>query len=200
MKTLLDERFTGPAIDGRLRWVNPPQRWHLHSGTLGIEPDGETDFWQRTHYGFRADNGHLLAAEVTGDFVMTTEVRFAPVHQYDQAGLMVRLDENCWLKTSVEFEPDGPANLGTVVTNHGYSDWSMQPFPFECNELALRITKEGTDLIVDYSSVEVERWTPMRVAHLELPTDRGVLAGIYACSPKGAGYRAEFRHLRILSV
>ena len=50
-----------------------------------------TDFWQGTHYGFRVDNGHALLAEIGGDFALETRVRTQPVHQYDQAGLMVRL-------------------------------------------------------------------------------------------------------------
>jgi regulation of enolase protein 1 (concanavalin A-like superfamily) len=94
---------------------------------------------QKTHYGFGADNGHLLFKELTGDFVMTTQVRFHPVHPYDQAGLMVRVSPSCWLKTSVEYEPDSPSRLGAVVTNHAYSDWSTQDFPASGGVLGLRI-------------------------------------------------------------
>jgi hypothetical protein len=35
------------------------------------EPDAPTDFWQRTHYGFRADNGHFLHREADGEFVLS---------------------------------------------------------------------------------------------------------------------------------
>ena len=118
-------------LDVRLRWYCEPARWSVDhaTGSLRIYPDAETDFWQRTHYGFRVDNGHFLFPPVDGRFVMTTHVRFEPVHQYDQAGLMVRLSPDCWLKTSVEYEP-GPTNrLGVVVTNTGYSDWSTQEVP-----------------------------------------------------------------------
>lgn len=35
---------------------------------------------------------------------------------------MIRFSEDCWLKTSVEFESvKEPSRLGAVVTNHGYS-------------------------------------------------------------------------------
>lgn len=44
------------------------------NGRLIVEPEKGTDFWQTTHYGFQVDNGHLLAAQVTGDFVIT--IRF----------------------------------------------------------------------------------------------------------------------------
>ena len=92
-KVILDERFIQPAFDPRLRWLNPPPTWAVDSSlpALVVQPAAPTDFWQETHYGFRADNGHFLFAEVVGDFTITTKVRFHPVHQYDQAGLMVRV-------------------------------------------------------------------------------------------------------------
>lgn len=41
------------------------------------------------------------------------------------------ISENCWLKTSLEYIPEGPSHLGAVVTNNGYSDWSTQDYPTE---------------------------------------------------------------------
>src|SRR3954454_20249140 len=124
----LDESFTGPGLHWELRWHCEPARWAVEAARhcLHVEPDGGTDFWQRTHYGFEADNGHFLFAPVAGDFVLTTKVRFHPAHQYDQAGLMVRVSPSCWLKASVEYEPAGSSRLGAVVTNYAYSDWSTQ--------------------------------------------------------------------------
>jgi uncharacterized protein len=156
-----------------------------------------TDFWQRTHYGFEADNGHFLFAATSGDFVMTTRVRFFPKHQYDQAGLMVRLSAACWLKTSVEYEPDAPGRLGAVVTNGAYSDWSTQEFPAGRTETWLRVRREGTDYIVD-ASIDGQAWQQIRMAHLHDDRPGGPVAcGLYACSPKAAGFVAEFAHLEI---
>lgn len=196
---LLHERFQGP-LDGRLIWRNPPSRWQVDSGTLVVYPDAATDFWQRTHYGFQFDNGHLLALPVDGDFVLETHVRFHPVHQYDQAGLMLHAGESCWIKASVEHEVDGPAQLGTVLTNLGYSDWSLQDFRFAENEVRLRITKTGGDVVVEFGSAADTKWKPMRVGHLDFPANECVLAGIYACSPKGAGFRAEFLELKVQAL
>lgn len=192
MSAVIDERFRGP-LDAGLSWMNEPARWSLEDA-LVIRTDAETDFWQRTHYGFRADNGHFLSAEWTGDFTMETRVRFAPVHQYDQAGLMVRFTEDEWLKASVEFEPEGPARLGAVVTRGGYSDWSTQDFPREQREIELRVRREHATFIVEWRSVWAE-WTQLRVA----PLQGGPVArvGVYACSPKGEGLEARFENLRI---
>lgn len=81
------------SIKDRLRWHCQPATWSIRpdDSALRIEPEAATDFWQKTHYGFQVDNGHLLYTEVTGDLLLSTHVRFEPVHLYDQAGLMVRL-------------------------------------------------------------------------------------------------------------
>jgi regulation of enolase protein 1 (concanavalin A-like superfamily) len=121
----LDESFAGATFDLRLRWHCPPERWHVGPG-LTFATTAGSDFWQGTHYGFRVDNGHALLAEVDRDFVLETRVQVQPAHQYDQAGLMVRLSPEYWLKTSVEYEPGEPSRLGAVVTNCGWSDWSTQ--------------------------------------------------------------------------
>jgi Uncharacterized conserved protein len=195
----LRESFDQPHLHPALRWHCEPARWRLDPSRacLRIEPDAETDFWQKTHYGFAVDNGHFLFAEMAGDFVLTTRVRFDPVHQYDQAGLMVRLSPSCWLKTSVEYEPEGPNRLGAVVTNAGYSDWSTQALPHGVHDVWFRVRAEGEDCIVE-ASRDGEAWEQIRMAHLLERVDAPVVrCGLYACSPKGTGYAAEFSFLRI---
>src|SRR6266481_8676878 len=164
----LHESFTGPNVNPQLRWYCEPRRWSLHAadGCLRLEPDGGTDFWRKTHYGFEADNGHFLFTEVTGDFVLTTHVHFHPANQYDQAGLMVRVSPTCWLKTSVEYEPHGPSRLGAVVTNSGYSDWSTQGFPESLDEVWLRIRRENGTYVADASRDGAD-WEQLRMAHLQ---------------------------------
>ncbi|MHB9005936.1 MAG: DUF1349 domain-containing protein [Limisphaerales bacterium] len=200
----LQEDFDGQRPDARLAWFGPPARWSLHDSRLIICPATQTDYWQRTHYGFSADNGHFLGLPLTGDFLMSTRVRSRPAHQYDQAGLMVRYSPDCWLKTSVEFEPDGPSRLGAVVTAAGYSDWSTQDFELSPDAVELRIRKRGEDFTVDYRRSPTaeatgtgDRWSQIRIAHLASPGSSPLYAGVYACSPKGAGFEARFDYLRI---
>ena len=188
-------RFTSPDPHALPSWHAEPSRWAIDGDRLRLEPDAATDFWQRTHYGFQADNGHFLYVQGSGDLVMTTHVRFHARHQYDQAGLMVRLSAACWLKTSVEHEPGARGRLGAVVTNAGYSDWSTQPF--DASDVWLRIRREGADYIVD-ASRDGEAWEQIRMAHLsEDDASVGVACGLYACSPKAAGFIAEFSFLEI---
>jgi len=196
-QNILNERFKGQGPDDRLQWLNPPLAWSLEPEGLVVQPARETDFWQQTHYGFRADNGHFLYLEVAGDFSVTTQVRFHPAHLYDQAGLMVRVGPSCWIKTSVEYESKGPCKLGAVVTNHGCSDWSLQDFPRGQNRVRLRIRREGQDFLVEWGLGAGRTWELLRVAHLHQGAGRPMQCGLYACSPKGSGFRAELGFLQI---
>ena len=118
-----------------------------------------------------------------------------------------RLTHSCrsnTLKTSVEFEPDGPSRLGAVVTVAGYSDWSTQDFESFPEAVELRIRKRGEDFIVEYrrspiaeSSGTGDRWSQIRIAHVASPGSSPLYAGLYACSPKAAGFEAQFDYLRI---
>jgi uncharacterized protein len=198
MPTILSEYFAKAELDPRLKWYNPPTRFEVTKGRLYIYPDAKTDYWQKTHYGFSADSGHFLYLEVDGDFTITTRLAFKPAHQYDQAGLMVRLSPDCWLKTSVEYETGAPSKLGAVVTNAGYSDWSTQEFTHHRNELTLRITRTGDDYVVE-ATTDGHTWKQLRMAHLHNPDKTPVQCGLYACSPVDAGYEVEFDNLKIQS-
>jgi len=193
----LREQFEGGQPDTRLQWMNEPTRWQC-SGGLELWTDSPTDFWQRTHYGFRVDNGHLLAAPVAGDFTMRCDVSFSPLHQYDQAGLMVSFSPESWLKCSVEYEPDESARLGCVVTNHGYSDWSTQDVGADLTRVQFEVRRAGADFHVAFALAGGGHWSQMRIAHLfAAEHDAAPQCGIYACSPQAAGYRALFHSLTI---
>ena len=194
---ILFENFEQTEIDSRLQWFNPPPAWQVENGQLVVKTAAKSDFWQRTHYGFRANNGHFLNVELTGDFVLTTHVHFFPKNQYDQAGLMLYLSPDCWLKTSVEFEPDEPNKLGVVVTNFGFSDWSTQNFENPKNEVLLRIRRTGSDAIVEFTLDENRaEWHQLRITHLHEEKST-VKTGIYACSPIDVGYTAKFDFIEI---
>lgn len=177
-----------------LKWRVEPPVWNLDSAseTLIVQPAAATDFWQWTHYGFRADNGHFLHASVARPFRMAVRVTMDAKHQYDQAGLMIRLSQYCWLKTSVEFEPGGPSRLGVVVTNAGFSDWSTQDLAAGVTDYWLRVDRESANYLVS-ASLDGAAWTQLRIARLvEDEGDSYVGCGVYACCPKQAGMRATF--------
>jgi uncharacterized protein len=190
----LNVTFDGPEFPGMLQWHNEAKNHSIENGYLKISPDAETDFWQRTHYGFQADTGHFLFQEAKGDFILETHVKCDFKNQYDQAGLMIYVSDQCWIKTSVENETDEPKKLGAVVTNNGYSDWSTQDVEESFTEFTLRIIRKGSDYIVKF--LKENEWVQLRMFHL-FDAGKPVKAGLYCCCPKESGFTAGFKYLKI---
>jgi hypothetical protein len=176
------------------RWSHEPARWSLDS-VLEITTDPDTDYWQRTHYGFRRDNGHFFYTEVAGDFSLTAFLTFQSTAQYDQCGLMCRVDADTWMKCSAEYETAEFAHLGSVVTNLGFSDWATQEVPASTNALHYKLDRKGDDFRISWS-YDGERWCQMRIYHFHHCPET-IQVGICACSPTGPGFVCQLRDLRI---
>ncbi len=187
------------GIPENMKWLNEPNRMENKGKGLKIMPDSPTDFWQRTLYGFRNDNGHFLYMETEKDFEMTVKLEFNPKFQYDQCGLAVRIDENNWIKTSVEHETDKSPTLGAVVTNLGYSDWSVQELEKPENKIRLRITRKGSDYVIEAKLNKKNEWKLLRICHLHHNTEK-VLCGFYCCSPISEGFTVLVKELKIREV
>lgn len=187
-------RLTLPEHRERFRWLHEPPRWQL-ADALEITTAPDTDYWQRTHYGFRRDNGHFFCTPVRGDFALSARLTSAPNAQYDQCGLLMRADSETWVKCSAEYETPTHSRLGSVVTNHGYSDWATQDVAGAARELWYRLRREGDDVFIDWSE-DGAVWRQMRVAHLHgCPAE--LLVGVYACSPTGPGFTCAASDLAV---
>jgi len=176
-----------------LQWLNPPPHSRVdEAGQLTVRTGDRTDFWRETLYGFVRDNGHFYFTEQQGDF--TVEVRFRGRFEglYDQAGLMLRLDERHWLKTGIEYT-DGQQHLSAVVTND-FSDWSVLPLEPAPEEVWLRLTRLGSAVLVQYA-LDGRDYKLLRLAHL--PEHDPVQVGVMCCSPERAGLEVTFRDFRV---
>jgi regulation of enolase protein 1 (concanavalin A-like superfamily) len=191
---LLVENFPGPSLPVNFFWFNEPAKYQLGEG-LEIFTDPKTDFWQRTHYGFQRDDGHCLFTKVDGDFSLSTHVEFHPQEKYDQCGLMVRGDQDNWIKVSTEYENDQYGRLGSVVTNLGFSDWATQDIPASHHQMWYRISKNGNDFLLE-NSYNGQDWLQLRITHLH-KTFEFLQIGVYACSPIGKDFWCRFDPLTI---
>lgn len=64
--------------------------------------------------------------------------------------------------------------------------------------IGFRIRCSGADCLVEAAPDGEDRWVQLRLARLHADDERGpVAAGLYACSPKAAGYEARFVYLRV---
>lgn len=186
--------FLGTALPEGFHWFNEPAEVSLGNG-LSLRTRPRTDFWQRTHYGFQRDDGHCLLSELEGDFSMETRCRFAPLAQYDQCGLMVRADAMSWIKCSVEYEDAQLSRLGSVVTQHGYSDWATQDIDSAVQAMSWRISRRGDDFLLEVSA-DALHWRQLRITHWhDCPARLAV--GVYACSPVGEGFECGFEFLSL---
>ncbi|MBE9054269.1 DUF1349 domain-containing protein [Nostocales cyanobacterium LEGE 11386] len=133
----------------QMKWYNEPVNWREQAEILHVNTGAKTDFWQKTHYNFRCDNGNFFYQEVTGNF--TVEVKVIGQYQalYDQAGLMIRENEKTWLKCGIEYV-EGVQNVSAVVTRE-YSDWSIVPLSQPSTALWLRVQRRAETVEVQYS-------------------------------------------------
>ena len=180
------------ALSGA-HWHAEPPHWDLTDSELSLTTGSETDFWQNTLYGFQKDDGHFLGLSVEGDF--TAVVGFEADYDvlYDQAGLMMRADDQMWLKAGIEYSDD-VTNFSTVVTRHGRSDWSVIAVPNLTGIQRVRLTRVGGAVITHHLREE-GGWQLMRLA--DFPAEAHVMVGPMACSPKRAGLVVRFREFQI---
>ena len=109
----------------QLQWLREPMDHTISDDKIEIITKPHTDLWQRTYYHFRNDNAPVLQMETDERFFsFTVRTQFQSKHRFDQCGIVMYLDSENWLKASIEYENDTFQHLGSVVTNHGYSDWA----------------------------------------------------------------------------
>jgi len=173
-------------------WLNEPKQWSEKDNVLEMVTDHATDFWRETHYGFIRDSGHFLGFPVGDAFTAELRVRGDFKELYDQAGLMVRVDERCWLKAGIEFA-DGRAMLSSVLTD-GRSDWATAPYQHDASDFRLRITVARGVLRLQ-SSNDGKIWPLMRLA--PFAESSSYLVGPMACTPERSGLAVAFSDFRL---
>ncbi|MDF1569466.1 MAG: DUF1349 domain-containing protein [Spirochaetaceae bacterium] len=182
------------AVPDDFFWLNQPD-FRFEQGILSFSTSGGTDFWQRTHYGFSRDDGHAMLTSLSSNFTMSVKTSFEYKTQFDQCGLLLRIDALNWIKVGTEKEDSETNRLGSVVTNLGYSDWATSDIGSSIGEIWYKVKSTENDFIIS-SSLDGVVWTQMRIAHLH-SRQRPINAGIYACSPKEGGFSVEFSELDI---
>lgn len=171
-------------------WTRGPVAQQLDAdGALVVEAAEGSDWWRDTAYGFRHEDGHaLLRPWAAGTAV---EVSFALdgfTEQFDQAGLLVRVDDAHWIKAGVELS-DGHPQLGAVVTV-GASDWSTgRVDDWVGRTVTVRASRLADAVVVRARAEGDEEWRLVRVARF--PHD-SALIGPMLCAPTRAGLRVRF--------
>lgn len=175
------------------RWLNEPRVWSVDpAGDLSMVTDKGTDFWRETHYGFTRDSGHFLGFTAPAAFTAQLRIRGQYQKLYDQAGIMVRVDERRWVKAGIELS-DGRAMLSSVLTD-GKSDWATGPYEHDAQDFWMRATVAKGVLRLQVSA-DGKTWPLVRLA--PFPVAASYQVGPMACTPERDGLAVRFSDLRI---
>ena len=181
----------------KLEWLRAPERYKVEDGRIEITTTPGTDLWQRTYYHFRNDNAPVLQMETEEkffSFVVKTDFTGAH-HRFDQCGVVMYLDSENWLKGSVEYENGQFQHLGSVATNHGYSDWATTAIPADVKTMWYRLSRREDDYCIECSR-DGEHFTQMRVCHMWEGGGR-IRFGVYACSPEDSSFTTVFTGMEL---
>lgn len=182
----------GGDLLSRMSWMNPPARENYNDGAANIRTRAKTDFWRKTFYGYITDNGHFLHLPVKGEFRFTVRVNGNYAALYDQAGIMVRLDEKHWVKCGSEFFEN--KRWASVVFTHDYSDWSTMDDLSQNGAVYWRVARVK-DSIEVHCSADGDKYTTVRQGYF--PAAVPVEVGIMCAAPEGPGFDAQFDQLEL---
>ena len=176
----------------KMQWFNEPTKWEIKNNSLTMNVTPQSDYWRISHYGFTVDDAPFLYTMRGGDFEVKVKVTGDYTARFDQAGLMLRIDHENYIKAGIEFV-DGKYNLSTVVTHHT-SDWSIialdRPVPFVWIKAVRRL-----DAIEVFYSFDDVTYTLMRNAWM--PDNHPIMVGVMAACPDGNGFKARFDNFSI---
>lgn len=178
-------------------WTREPKRCTIGPERIEVVTRPRTDLWQRTYYHFQNDNAPVFQMETEEkffSFVVRTEFQDS-CRRFDQCGIVMYLDSENWLKASVEFENEAFQHLGSVVTNHGWSDWATTAIDASVKSMWYRLSRREDDYCIECSP-DGEMWRQMRVCHMHEGGGR-IRFGIYACSPEDSSFKAVFSQLQL---
>ncbi|WEK33762.1 MAG: DUF1349 domain-containing protein [Candidatus Pseudobacter hemicellulosilyticus] len=191
---LLSSMFTttqAQSLD-KMQWFNEPARWEVKNNALSLFVTPKTDYWRISHYGFTVDDAPFLYTTYGGEFEAKVKLSADYKERFDQSGLMLRIDQQNYIKAGVEYV-DGKYNLSVVVT-HKTSDWSVitldKPIKFVWIKAVRRL-----DAVEVFYSFDDKNYVMMRNAWL--PDNCPVMVGLMAACPDGNGFNATFEQFSV---
>ena len=179
-----------------MKWTRAPKEFEIKDDEIVVITEPNTDLWQRTYYGFRNDNAPVLQMMTKEKyFSFTVKTEFDSKRRFDQCGIAMYLDSDNWLKASIEYENDKFQRLGSVVTNHGYSDWATTDIDASVKTMWYRLSRRESDYCIECSYDGVN-FKQMRICHMWEGADE-IEFGIYACSPEQSSFEARFSEMSL---
>ncbi|MDE7473082.1 MAG: DUF1349 domain-containing protein [Muribaculaceae bacterium] len=176
----------------KMNWFNAPTEWSIKDVCLSLYVPPNSDYWRISHYGFTVDDAPFYYAEYGGEFEAKVKISGDYKVRFDQAGMMIRIDHENYIKTGIEFV-DGKYNLSAVVTHHT-SDWSVIQLDRPVEYIWIKAVRR-LDAIEIFYSFDDKEYTLMRNAWME--ANCPVKIGMMGASPDGTGFTARFSNFTV---
>lgn len=181
------------------KWTRLPESYELLDDKIEVLTKPHTDLWQNTYYHFQNDNAPVFQMETDEkyfSFVVKTDFTES-YHRFDQCGIVMYLDSENWLKGSIEYENEEFQHLGSVVTNHGFSDWATTEIDASIKSMWYRLSRREDDYCIECST-DGKTFQQMRICHMFNGKNK-IRFGIYACSPEASSFKAIFTNMQLLN-
>ena len=175
-----------------MKWLNEPASATISGNHLVVRARRKTDFWRKTLSGNVIDNGHFFNVPVSGNFDFEARIDGEYAALYDQAGLMVRIDAQNWVKCGTEFF-DGVRHA-TVVFTREFSDGSTMNDLATAGPVWWRVVRKP-DSLETLCSPDGKNFTSVRLGYL-VPSARADV-GIMCAAPEGEGFQSIFDNLKL---
>lgn len=176
----------------RMQWFNEPDKWSIEDDKMSMYVTPHSDYWRISHYGFTVDDAPFLYATYGGEFEVKVKISGDYKVRYDQAGLMLRIDKENYIKAGIEFH-EGKYKISTVVT-HKTSDWSVIELDKPVAYIWIKAVRR-LDAVELFYSFDDKQYTMMRNAWLQ--DNSPVMIGLMGASPDGEGFEAHFEHFTV---
>lgn len=171
----------------KMNWFNEPAQWSVSGNRLTMAVTPKSDYWRISHYGFTVDDAPFYYGEYGGEFEAKVKISGDYKVRFDQAGMMIRIDHENYIKAGIEYV-DGKYNLSTVVTHHT-SDWSVIALDKPVDFIWIKAVRR-LDAVEIFYSFDDKEYTMMRNAWME--ANRPVKVGMMGACPDGDGFSVTF--------
>jgi len=178
------------------KWFSKPENYTIEKDRVEIITNPNSDFWQRTYYGFRHDNAHVLYTTTNERyFSFTVKTDFDSSTPFDQCGVAIYQNSDNWMKANIEYLDSSNSLLGSVVTNCGYSDWATTDIASNVKTMWYRLSRRESDYCIE-NSLDGEEFKQMRIFHL-FEGGAEINFGLMACSPGNGSFGAVFTDMQV---
>lgn len=177
----------------KMNSFNEPEKWEIKDkNTFSMFVPAKTDYWRISHYGFTVDDAPFYYATYGGEFEVKVKITGNYVTTFDQMGIMLRINEEEWIKSGVEFV-NGKQNVSAVVT-HKTSDWSVVELSQAPTSIWMKAVRK-LDAVEIFYSLDDKKYTMLRTCYFK--DNAPVMVGLVAACPDGKGFNATFENFKV---